>query len=173
MTLGAAVILAAALLEDDDLAGAIGVEQFADHLGTVNHRRANGHAFITTKHEHGTERQGVAGLAFKLLDTNFVAGCNAVLLTAGLDHCKHDLCFLCSATSPAGLPGIGAALFLHPVSPGRCFNNYQPGQRAAQTGAGVIRTPWRESMRTQRSASIRCRADRMGAPGCDQRHQSR
>src|SRR5262249_29443636 len=81
-------ILAAALLERDDL----GAAALLDHLGSdrcAGDRRGAKRHGVAADDQHLTDADDLTGLARDLLDLEQVLGGNAVLLTAGLDDCEH------------------------------------------------------------------------------------
>ena len=82
-------ILAAALLERDDLGAAGLLDDLGGDGGTGHDGRADGHAGVGTDGQHFVESDGGAVFDFELLDfERFVDG-DFVLLAAGLDHCEH------------------------------------------------------------------------------------
>ena len=73
VTILAAMILAALLLEDDDLFGAILTENFSRHAGTLHNGRTHGDLAGIANHQNVVERQGCPFFAFQLLNENHVA----------------------------------------------------------------------------------------------------
>ncbi len=89
MAAGAAVALAADLLEDLHLLALAGLDQGGVDHGAFDQRGADDHVRAFADHQHFIESHGRAGVAVELLDDQHVAGLNPVLLTAGLDHRVH------------------------------------------------------------------------------------
>jgi hypothetical protein len=93
VTANALGVLAAALLEGDDLAGAALLDHFGNDHGAIDEGCANGCAGAFADHENLVELDGVAGGALELLDRQNVIGGDAVLLATGFDDCEHLLSF--------------------------------------------------------------------------------
>src|SRR5690606_22184319 len=89
VSVGAAVVLPALLLEDDDLVAAGLLDHLAGHADALNEGGAGLGLGALAEHENGLEGHDVAGLARELLDDDDVILGDFVLLAAGLDHCKH------------------------------------------------------------------------------------
>ena len=96
MTADALGILAAALLEGENLAGAALIDDFGDDHGAVHEGRADGGGFAFADHENFGEFDGSAGVALEAFDGENVVGGNAVLLATGLDDCEHRFFLSCS-----------------------------------------------------------------------------
>ena len=111
VAVAAAVMLAAALLEDDE-AGATGM---AHHFGLHDRAGQQGaadlHTGIGSHHQHFLEVDRGAGFGFQALDSDDVIGGNAVLLAAGLDDCEHFFFLRVSAPIGAAFPLAGYADF--------------------------------------------------------------
>src|ERR1700760_3993013 len=88
MTTLAAVVLAAPELEDDDLLRAVLRHDLGRDLRALHEGLAD-RDLVAADHQHFLERDARADIAGELLDAEAVAFRNAVLLTAGLDHCVH------------------------------------------------------------------------------------
>src|SRR5580704_14363803 len=90
-------ILAAALLEGDDLRAAHMVE----HLGPDRRARDRGGAergLLAADHQHLAELDHRAGLGFEPVDPEHVFGDNAILLAARFDDREHLFVPWCSCT---------------------------------------------------------------------------
>ena len=98
-------MLAAALVEGDDLVGLDGVDDLGHDAGAGDERRTDGAA----DHQDIVELDLVAGLGGQFLDAQHVTGLNPVLLAARLEDCEHDVVFrLCRALWPR-FPGVRRA----------------------------------------------------------------
>jgi hypothetical protein len=82
-------VLAAALLEGDDLARAALFDHFGRDEGAVDKGSADGCAGAFADHENFVEFDDVAGFAVELFDFRTSFGGNAVLLATGFDDCEH------------------------------------------------------------------------------------
>src|SRR5437762_13648038 len=85
----APVVLPPAELEDDDLLAAILSDDLRFDLRSTDERRADLHSITAADEKHVTQSDGVANIARELLDTKLVALCDAILLSACLDHRIH------------------------------------------------------------------------------------
>ncbi len=86
----AAVVLAAPLLEDDDLVTAGLIDDLGEHRGLVEDRHADtGRLAGLGDHQHVLKLKHGAGLAGQLLDDDHVVPRHSVLLTAGFDDSEH------------------------------------------------------------------------------------
>ena len=81
-------VLAATLLESDDLGAALVVENFNRNAGASNGRHAE-HRRIATEHEHFTKLHDRAGFASDLANLKYIIRNNTVLPAAGFDDCIH------------------------------------------------------------------------------------
>jgi hypothetical protein len=104
----AARILAAALLEGDDLLAAGLRHHGPGHRDPGHDRGADLDAIVVREHQHLVERDGFARLACELGDRDGVLGGDAILLAAGLDHCEHRLSS-CSNPALCGRPARPAS----------------------------------------------------------------
>ena len=86
----AARILAAALLEGDDLVAALMRDDFAGDGGARNGRRADRRR-VAADHEHFAERHHFARILLDAVDPDHVFGGDAVLLAARAHDCEHGL----------------------------------------------------------------------------------
>ena len=89
MTTLALRMLAAALLEGDDLRAAGLVDDLAGDGCTRQERSADLGGFAIDQHHHVTEGDLVARLTFEGHDGNRILGSNTVLFATGLDDCEH------------------------------------------------------------------------------------
>ena len=87
MSVGAAVALAPLLLVNDDFLEAALLHHLRLDAGAVDQRRPDLHAAAVTGGEDFIELDFGTGIAVELLDTDDVAGFNAVLFAARSDHC--------------------------------------------------------------------------------------
>src|SRR5436853_6033699 len=87
MTLLPAIVLAALLLENEHLLGALVPHDLPDHAHSGNERLADLQTAVAGGEQHLFEREGRAGLARELLETDDVAGAHAVLLAARTNDC--------------------------------------------------------------------------------------
>ncbi len=90
MTVLAAVMLAALLLEDDDLRTARQGHDLAGNDGAVDYRRADFNIAVAGNHEHG-KFYDVTFFSACALNLDDVFGSNTILFAAGLDDCVHYL----------------------------------------------------------------------------------
>src|SRR4029079_922034 len=91
MAASAPRVLAAPLLERDDLAAAA----LLDHFGRDRGPRDGRYTYrgsIAADHQHLAELHDFAGLALNLVDLEHVVGGDSVLLAAGFDDCEHRSC---------------------------------------------------------------------------------
>src|SRR5690606_35309379 len=86
---GAAIALAADLLEDLDLLALAGFDQGGRDGGAGDGRGADGDRVAFTQHQHFAKRDVRARLAVELFDHEQIARLNPVLFAAGLDHRVH------------------------------------------------------------------------------------
>src|SRR5229473_2054568 len=84
----AARILAASLLEGDDLRPAPLLQDLGGDRGAGNRRRAE-RDVVAAHHQDFAELDDLAGVGLDLVDLDDVLGGNAVLLAAGSDDCEH------------------------------------------------------------------------------------
>jgi len=98
VAVGAAVVLAALLLEHQNLVATGLLDDLAGHAGPFDEGGAGLGIGTFADHQHGLEGHDLAGLAIQLLDDDDVVLSDFVLLAAGLDHCKH------CAGSPSSRP---------------------------------------------------------------------
>ena len=91
----AARILAAALLEGDDLGAARLLDQLASDRRAGDGWCADFGRRAVDEHQDLLESDDLTGIALELLDRNRIPGSDAVLLAAGLDDCEHR-CLPCS-----------------------------------------------------------------------------
>src|SRR5690606_9603822 len=89
----AARILPAALLEGDDLRAAPLLDDFRRHQRALDEGSAESHVVTISEGQHMADLDDVAGLAGEISNLQYVIGCNAILLAAGLDDCEHLLAF--------------------------------------------------------------------------------
>jgi hypothetical protein len=94
-----AMVLAALLLEDDDLRPAALLDDLGGHRGTRYMGRADGCGLALAHHQHLLEGHCGTGLAGQLLDHDDLILGDFILLAAGLDDCVHDGFFVCCATN--------------------------------------------------------------------------
>src|SRR5262245_27667664 len=85
----AAIVVAAVLLEDQNLVGQGLVEHLGHDRSALHQRRADLEVGIFAHHQDFVERHVGAGFDFQLLDQNDVVLGDLVLLAARLDHCEH------------------------------------------------------------------------------------
>src|SRR6478752_7602773 len=85
----AARILAAALLEGNDLRAAGVLHHLAQHGCARDERRPDFGAVVVGDHQNLVERDSGARLSFERGNGNDIIGGDAILLAAGLDHCEH------------------------------------------------------------------------------------
>src|SRR5206468_4467665 len=101
-------ILAAALLEGDDLRSALVVEHFGCD-GSARHRRRAQHRRVTADHQNFAKLHDRADEAFDLAYLEYIIRNDAVLPAAGFDDCEHRFFPSCSIPAsdifPSGLPG--------------------------------------------------------------------
>jgi hypothetical protein len=90
VALGAAVALAADLLEDLDLLTLAGLDQGADHLGALHRGRAQGDLAAVAQQQDLAESDVAAGLAVELFHHEQIARLDLVLFAAGADYRVHD-----------------------------------------------------------------------------------
>ena len=90
MTVAAAIILPALLLENDDLAVPHLLEDRCRYGGAIHQRRANGLALVVTDHQNFIEIDRRAFFGIELLDPNNVIFGDFVLLAAAFNHCEHQ-----------------------------------------------------------------------------------
>ena len=88
MALLAPVVVAATLLEDDDLVGPALVFDLGGDRRAFHQRRANFSGFAAN-HQHFGELHPVADFSGNFFDFNDIVGGNTILLTAGLDDRVH------------------------------------------------------------------------------------
>src|SRR5712691_409622 len=81
-------ILAASLLEGDDLRPAPLLQDLGGDRGAGNRRRAE-RDVVAAHHQDFAELDDLAGVGLDLVDLDDVLGGNAVLLAAGSDDCEH------------------------------------------------------------------------------------
>ena len=89
MALGAAIALAADLLEDLNLLGLARFDQGRIDAGTLDGRQTQGHGRAITQHEDLAKRHIGTGLTIQLFDHQHVTRRNPVLLAAGLNYRVH------------------------------------------------------------------------------------
>jgi hypothetical protein len=82
-------VLAAALLEGDDLRPALLLDDLARDGDALDSGQPDLGCPVAREHEHVVEGDGFARPGFELGDRDDVLGGDAVLLAAGLDHCEH------------------------------------------------------------------------------------
>ena len=92
MAVTPAVMLAAALLEDDEMGPTVLGGDLADHGGAGHEGRADVDGAAIGDHQNVGELNLVARVALKLLDLDLLVGRNAILLAARLDDCVHFFC---------------------------------------------------------------------------------
>src|SRR6476469_5807905 len=159
-------VLAATLLERNDLGAAGLLDHFARHRGAGDDRRAD----LPVHHQDLVERDRFAGFGDELLGGDDVVGGNLVLLAAGLDDCEHRFCprvrsgsarlrrtavFLCS--DPAWI--FGRRALLRESSPlaraarNRAQAREPRAKRSGYTRASVVSTRARASRPSGGSAS--------------------
>src|SRR5262245_16655420 len=85
MAVLAAVVLAALLLEDQDLLGPLVAHDLADDAHPRDQRLADLAPAVARGEQHLFEGERRAGLAGELLEANRVARAHSILLTAGTD----------------------------------------------------------------------------------------
>jgi hypothetical protein len=93
----AARILAAALLEGDDLGATALFHDFDGNRCAVDKRGADRHLLAFAAGQHFAELHDLADFAGDPVDLQNVLGGNAVLLASGLDDCEHFFAFRCSS----------------------------------------------------------------------------
>ena len=91
MAIAAAAVLAAALLEDDDLVEAVLRDHGRGNGRIDNQRGANGQVAIDAYGQHVVERDGATGLGIQLLDFQDRVRGNTILLSACADDSKHRI----------------------------------------------------------------------------------
>ena len=89
MAAGAAIALAADLLEDLHLLALAGLHQGGLDQGAFHQGRAHGDRIALADHQHLVEGDFRTGFTGELLDHHHVARADPVLLSAGLDHRVH------------------------------------------------------------------------------------
>ncbi len=89
MAAGAAIALAADLLEDLDLLAPAGLHQRGGDAGAVHQRGADLHVGAFAEREHLVEGDLGADVARQLLHHQHVAWLDPVLFSAGFDHRVH------------------------------------------------------------------------------------
>ena len=89
MALLAARVLAATLLEIDQLGAAALLEDFGGDAGACDRRLAERDVAVATQHQHFGELEQRARLGIELLDFEDFVGGDAVLLSARLDDSVH------------------------------------------------------------------------------------
>ena len=105
------VVVAAALLEDDDAIAANVTHDLRCDAGAGDQRVADFDATLTGDHQHLAQLDDVARGAMKLLDPEEVIGGDAVLLAAGFHDCIHFF-FLVSRPCGAASRGSGLCCFV-------------------------------------------------------------
>jgi hypothetical protein len=93
VAIAAAVMLAPALLENDDVGPAGLLFDFTDNGGTGEEGGADIHGSAIGNHENLGEIHLVAGRAVELFDEDFIIGSNTILFAASLDDCVHFIAF--------------------------------------------------------------------------------
>ena len=83
----AAIVVAAALLEDDDLLAL----RLGDDFGRNRHLGGVGDLLALARQQDIAQRYRVAGFARQLLDRDLVSGGNPVLLAASTHYCEHGI----------------------------------------------------------------------------------
>jgi len=91
VTAGAAIALAADLLEDLHLLALAGFEKGAGHDRAFNQGSADRHGLAFAKHQDFAESDFRARFTVELFDNQQIAGLDPVLLAAGFDHRVHRL----------------------------------------------------------------------------------
>lgn len=89
MSVLAAAVLPASLLEDDDFVQPVLGDDGCLDGGARHNGGANGHALVTAQCEHVGEGERRARLGVQLLYLQHCIRSNPVLLSARADHCKH------------------------------------------------------------------------------------
>src|SRR3546814_11112845 len=89
VAVGAPVVLAALLLEHQDLVAAGLLDDLAGHADALDEGGAGLGPGTLAEHKDGLEGDDLAGLAFQLLDDDHVILGAFVLLSARFDHSKH------------------------------------------------------------------------------------
>ena len=113
MAAAALGVLAAALLEGDDLAGAALLDHLGGHQRAIDEGRADRRVGAFADHQHFAEFHHLARVAGDLLDFQNIFGGNAVLLATGLDDCEHLYSFRVRSGSRRRIAGAtGQAVFL-------------------------------------------------------------
>src|SRR5579871_1089618 len=105
MTVLAAIVVAAALLEHRDLL-ALGLR---DDLGRNRDRRGVGDRAVAAGEQNIAQGDRVAGFTRQLLDRDLVSGGNPVLLAARAHYCEHGVVTrpkYVSSVAPAARTGI-------------------------------------------------------------------
>ena len=123
MAAGAAIALAAGLLEDPDLFALAGLDQGGVDRGALDGGRAHGDRGAVAEHQDVREGHVRTGLAAQLFDHQHVAGFDPVLFAAGPDHRVHDWRpeEVTKKMAPAGNPAGGSGLL---------YRRTRPSQRA-------------------------------------------
>src|SRR6185312_14582194 len=134
MAVLAAAVLPAALLEDDDLVEPVVRDHGRRDRGARHGRRAERQRALGTHGEHVGERDRRTRLGLQLLHLEHGVWRDAVLLSAGADHCEHRSA---SCIGPVLAPLEGGEGRAHanqdrPGSAGR------PGRAGYSAGARVV-----------------------------------
>jgi hypothetical protein len=87
MSLPAPVVLAALLLEDENLSRSALGDDFTADREAGDRRLSDPDVSLAGREQHVGELDGASDLAGKLLDANEVPRSDAVLLASGADHC--------------------------------------------------------------------------------------
>jgi len=83
------VSLTASLLEDQNLAGLVLLDDAGHNLCAVKYRLADFDLFPVGDEENIGQLDGIANVAGKLLNPNLLAGCDLILFPAGTNDCVH------------------------------------------------------------------------------------
>ncbi len=99
MTFGSPVVLATLFLEDDDLIALLLFQHFSGDTCAVDQRCADRQALAVVHCQDFAQLDSGAGIAVQFFDGKNIVFRNAVLFSAGFDHCVHyffRLSFPCS-----------------------------------------------------------------------------
>ena len=89
----AVITLAPFVLERDDLLVLALFENFSSHLCSGDQRVAVGHVLSVRKHQHVTERRGLAGIDIENIDVNRVPFRDAKLPATRANNCVSHMSF--------------------------------------------------------------------------------
>ena len=136
-------VLAAALLEGDDLRPALLLDDLARDGDALDCGQPDLGCPVAREHEHVVEGDGLARPGFELGDRDDVLGGDAVLLAAGLDHCEHRFVLVfeirLSAQARGRLLGSFPASGTRPARPQTQARGREPAREAGEISAEPAR----------------------------------